>query len=253
MPNIAWNAKEYQQNFSFVPSYGEAVTELITKPQGSFVVDLGCGNGTLTEKLLEKGFRVLGVDDSEDMLRLARRNHPDVTFQKGNALDFALIEKADVIFSNAVFHWLDGEKQQAMLCNLYRNLKPGGELVCEFGGYGCAETVHSALEAVFAERRLKYPRVFYFPTIGQYAPMLEKAGFKVEFATLFDRPTVQNGEDGAADWIRMFDKKPFEGMAHDVQEEIIREAVERVRGKLYKDGQWVIDYVRIRFRARKTQ
>lgn len=33
MPNIAWNAKEYQQNFSFVLSYGEAVTEFITKPQ----------------------------------------------------------------------------------------------------------------------------------------------------------------------------------------------------------------------------
>lgn len=33
MPNIVWNATEYQQNFSVVPSYGEAVTELITKPQ----------------------------------------------------------------------------------------------------------------------------------------------------------------------------------------------------------------------------
>lgn len=33
MPNIAWNATEYQQNFSFVLFYGEAVTELITKPQ----------------------------------------------------------------------------------------------------------------------------------------------------------------------------------------------------------------------------
>lgn len=33
MPNIAWNAKKYQQNFSFVPSYGEAVTELVMKPQ----------------------------------------------------------------------------------------------------------------------------------------------------------------------------------------------------------------------------
>lgn len=33
MPNIAWNAKEYQQCFLFVPSYGEAGTELITKPQ----------------------------------------------------------------------------------------------------------------------------------------------------------------------------------------------------------------------------
>ena len=37
MPNIEWNAEEYQKNFSFVPDYGEAVTELITKPRGSLV------------------------------------------------------------------------------------------------------------------------------------------------------------------------------------------------------------------------
>ena len=193
----------------------------------------------------------MGVDDSDAMLKLAKEDHPEIEFVKGNALDFTLEKKADVIFSNAVFHWLDGEKQQAMLCNLYRNLKPGGELVCEFGGYGCAETVHGALEEIFAEHGLKYPRVFYFPTIGRYAPLLEKAGFKVEFATLFDRPTVQKGENGVADWIRMFDKKPFEGMDGALKDNIITEAQSRVRGKLFVDGQWIVDYVRIRFRASK--
>ena len=42
MPNIDWNASDYQKHFSFVPSYGESVMELLTKPEGAFVVDLGC-------------------------------------------------------------------------------------------------------------------------------------------------------------------------------------------------------------------
>ena len=42
MPNIDWNASDYQKHFSFVPSYyGESVMELLTKPEGAFVVDLG--------------------------------------------------------------------------------------------------------------------------------------------------------------------------------------------------------------------
>ena len=72
MPNIDWNASDYQKHFSFVPSYGESVMELLTKPEGAFVVDLGCGNGMLTKKLAEKGYHVLGVDDSETMLTSRR-------------------------------------------------------------------------------------------------------------------------------------------------------------------------------------
>ena len=102
MPNIDWNASDYQKHFSFVPSYGESVMELLTKPEGAFVVDLGCGNGMLTKKLAEKGYHVLGVDDSETMLRLAEKNCSGISFQKGNAVDFSLKQKADAIFSNAV-------------------------------------------------------------------------------------------------------------------------------------------------------
>lgn len=98
MPNIDWNASDYQKHFSFVPSYGESVMELLTKPEGAFVVDLGCGNGMLTKKLAEKGYHVLGVDDSETMLRLAEKNCSGISFQKGNAVDFSLKQKADAIF-----------------------------------------------------------------------------------------------------------------------------------------------------------
>ena len=249
MPNIDWNASDYQKNFSFVPSYGESVMSLLTKPAGAFVVDLGCGNGSLTPKLAEKGYRVLGIDDSDTMLALAKVNHPEQTFRKGNAINFQLEEKADAIFSNAVLHWIDAKDQQELLNNLVQQILPGGEFVCEFGGYGNAEKVHSTLEQCFRERGLAYPRVFFFPTIGQYAPMLEKAGFRVEYATLFDRPTVQVGPDGLANWIRMFVKEPFREVPEPVQDEIIQETVRRLRGTLWDGDHWSVDYVRIRFRA----
>lgn len=251
--NITWNADGYQQNFSFVPQYGESVMELIDAPKGSFVVDLGCGNGTLTEKLAQRGYRVLGVDASGEMLALARRDHPSLDFAHGDAVDFSLEEKADVIFSNAVFHWIDAHKQRALARNIAAQLAPGGQLVCEFGGYGCAECVHSALESAFQKRGLAYPRVFYFSTVGQHAPLLESAGLRVTCALLFDRPTPQKGENGVRDWINMFVKAPFEGMDDALREEIIAEAVEATRPQLQQaDGTWIVDYVRIRIKAVKV-
>lgn len=249
--NIKWNAANYTENFQFVHQYGEDVMGLIDAAPGSLVVDLGCGNGALSEKLKEKGYRVLGVDASPDMMEKARAMHPDIDFMAGDATEFTLGERADVIFSNAVFHWIDGEKQEKLVKNVADQIKPGGELVCEFGGKGCAELVHSTLEKNFTKRGIPYPRTFYFPTIGEYAPILEKYGLRVEYAALFERPTVQHTENGLEDWIRMFVTKPFEAVPADTADEIIHETVEDLRDRLFADGRWIVDYVRIRFRARK--
>lgn len=51
-----WNAENYSDNFQFVHKYGEGVLDLLTVPKGSFVVDLGCGNGALTEKPVQIGY-----------------------------------------------------------------------------------------------------------------------------------------------------------------------------------------------------
>lgn len=101
------------------------------------------------------------------------------------------------------------------------------------------------------QRGLTYPRTFYFPSIGEYAPLLEKHGLQVRYAVLFDRPTAQSTKDGLADWINMFVKTPFQGMDAGTKEQILAETRELLRDRLYVDGKWVIDYVRIRMKAVK--
>lgn len=249
--NITWDAEQYRQGFSFVPSYGEDVMGLLTVPQGSSVVDLGCGNGKLTSCLADAGYKVTGIDASADMLSLAQKEYPELTFTQADATTFQLDEPVDAIFSNAVLHWIDADKQQQMLCNVATNLRTDGEFVFEFGGHACAEAVHGTLEQIFAEHGRTYPRVFYFPTIGEYAPLLENAGMQVEYAVLFDRPTPQQDGRTAADWIRMFDTAPFADIPEAEAAQIIAEADRRLEKQLCHDGVWYIDYVRIRMRARK--
>ena len=248
--NIKWEAEEYENKFSFVHHYGEDVINMIDAPKGSLIIDLGCGNGALTKKISELGYSVIGVDGSPDMLKLARELHPDLKFIEADARFFNLDEKADVIFSNAVLHWIDDAEQDGLLKNIRGNLKDNGSLVCEFGGFGCAEKVHSSLRKAFNSRGLEYPFYFYFPTIGEYAPRIEKAGFIVKEAFLFDRPTPQEGKDGLKNWIKMFCKRAFMNVSEKDKESIIDEAVENAREFLFHDGTWFVDYVRIRLKAR---
>ena len=232
--NIKWDAKEYKQNFHFVADYGKDVLNLMDVPNGSFVVDLGCGNGVLSAELKSKGYDVIGLDASKPMIELAKKLHPDIDFICDDIRTFKLAEKADGVFSNAVLHWIDEKDQQMMLNNIADNIKTGGVFAFEFGGWGCAESVHSTLEKIFTSYDMQYKRMFYFPTIGMYAPLLEKAGFKVVYATLFDRFTPQVGKNGLTDWIKMFDKVPFEGIDEEMTRKIISEAEDRLRDKLYK-------------------
>ena len=248
--NINWDAQNYSKDFKFVHKYGEDVIELLQSPKGSRILDLGCGNGKLTIKLKEKGYNVTGIDDSEAMLNIARANYNNIEFKKDNALTFKY-EPFDGIFSNAVLHWIDKEKQSDLLKNIASNIKTGGEFFWEFGGLGCAETVHSTLRRIFNEKGFDYKFNFYFPTIGEYAPLVENAGFSLRYAVLFDRPTVQQGENGLENWIRMFNLLPFNGFSDNLTKEIINKACDELKPILYKDGKWFVDYVRIRLRAVK--
>lgn len=250
--NITWDANDYEQGFSFVHEYGSAVLDLIDAKPGARVVDLGCGTGALTAELARRGFEVTGIDASPDMIASARRDHTGLRFEQADALTFALDRPADVVFSNAVFHWIESERQDELLANIAANLVEGGQLVCEFGGYGCAAQVHAALSDAFARHGLAYRHPHYFPTIGEYAPRMEAAGLRATFAALFDRPTPQEGADGMANWIRMFLKKPFEGADDELAQRIVYEAVEAVRPSLWQNGRWIVDYVRIRLRAQKV-
>ncbi len=125
-------------------------------------------------------------------------------------------------------------------------------MVVHFGGYGNNRLIHEALAKAFAEQGYSYQVPFYFPSIGEYASLLEQAGFEVRYAVLFDRMTELMGEDGMKDWIHMFISTPFYAVSEEAQREAIRNrAVELLKKDLYRDGKWYADYVRLRIKAIK--
>ena len=250
--NIKWNADKYTQDFSFVHEYGNEVIGLINREEGASVLDLGCGNGALTKKLSELGFKASGLDASPELLQIARKHYPELTFYQGDATEFELPGKVDVIFSNAVLHWIAKDKQPDLLRCVYHALNENGQFVFEFGGSQNNVLTHEGLRQAFAARGLEYKMPFYFPTIGEYASLMERAGFRVEYALLFDRPTELKGDNGLYDWIDLFIRTPFGGVDEGMRKEIIADAVERLRDKLFRDGKWFSDYVRIRGRAVAT-
>lgn len=249
--NIQWDAKGYVNDFSFVHQYGADVLGLIDLADKKSVLDLGCGNGALTKKLSDLGLEAIGMDASLELLEIARNTYPELVFYAGDATQFELPEPVDIVFSNAVLHWIDQSKQKALLHCVYEALKEGGQFVFEFGGKGNNALIHTQLAQAFARRGLTYQMPFYFPSIGEYAQVLEQTGFHVVYAVLFDRMTPLKGEDGLADWIRMFVKTPFTGVAEAEQATIIAEVVSNLKEELWQDGTWYADYVRIRCKAIK--
>lgn len=249
--NIEWNAKKYTDDFSFVHEYGNDLVQLIDIGENSAALDLGCGNGALSRRLSDMGMDVIGMDASAELLDIARANYPELKFVQADATDFRLSEQVDVVFSNAVFHWIEQEKQKKMLTCVYDVLKENGQFVFEFGGFGNNVLIHKALSEEFLRQGLVYQMPFYFPTIGEYSSLLEAVGFKVQYAILFDRMTKLKGENGLADWMRMFVKTPFKRISDGEQKRIIDNTVNNLEDKLFHEGSWYADYVRIRFKAIK--
>ena len=250
--NIHWNADGYTKNFSFVHEYGSDLIGLFDRKEGT-VLDLGCGNGALTRRLAEAGYSPAGMDASLELLAIAKTSYPELSFFQGDATEFQAPAPYDMIFSNAVLHWIDREKQDDMLRCVNRALKLDGQFVFEFGGYGNNILIHAALERAFQRRGHTYTMPFYFPTIGQYASRLERTGFIVKYAVLFDRMTPLKGENGLYDWLCMFIKTPFAEIGAAEKENILRDVVDQLRPDLYQDGTWYSDYVRIRCKAVKAE
>ncbi len=236
----AWDAAGYQSRFSFVFKFGEGVVELLDPKPGERILDLGCGSGQLTAKIAEAGAIVEGIDQSPDMIAQARANYPSIKFEVGDATSFVLDSPVDAVFSNAVLHWVKNASG-AIAC-IYRALKPGGRFVMEMGGVGNTKALLGAVREVAGELELPW----YYPSIGEYSELLERAGFEVRYATLFDRPTVLEGENGLDDWLVMFGGKMFGAVSEERKREIRLKVADKLRPVFFRDGNWTIDYRRLR-------
>lgn len=227
--------------------------QLLDVKAGENILDLGCGTGHLTKLMQQEGAKVLGIDSSAKMVEKASETYPELNFQVANAEKLSFENEFDAIFSNAVLHWI--KDQRAMLDGVYKALKPGGRFVAEMGGKGNVGILISALRKALQEFNYKQQaetRMWFFPTIGEYATMLERAGFKVTYAIHYDRDTLLNDEDeGIGKWIAMFGSSFLEGVKPEDKEEIIRKVAKMVEPSCRKGDDWYADYKRLRFIAIK--
>src|SRR5262249_7209600 len=189
-PDKTWNASFYDDKSAFVWKHGRGVVELLAPQPGERILDLGCGTGHLTNQIAEVGAEVVGMDISQSMIEEARRLYPRIRFEIADGVDFHFDQPFDAVFSNAAIHWM--KDQPAVTRCIWNALKPGGRFVAEFGGKGNIRAIRTALtNAVNATGQTVSfePFARYYPTIGEYAKLLEAQGFLVIFATHFERPT----------------------------------------------------------------
>src|SRR5262249_39656692 len=96
------------------------------------------------------------------------------------------------------------------------------------------------------------PNPWYYPGIAEYAGLLEKNGYEVTYAILFDRPTpLDDGECGLRNWLEMFGASFTEGLPDTERGRLKEEIEEELRPILFRDGQWAMDYRRLRIVAKR--
>ena len=229
----AWDPASYDSRHHYVTDYGSSLVQVLSPAAGERILDLGCGTGHLTHEMAASGARVLGIDSSPEMIAHARRNYPEIAFELAGAAEFRAETPFDAVFSNAALHWM--KPPEDVVRAIAGALRPGGRFVAEFGGQGNIRSIVGAVG--------KHP--WYFPSIGEYSGLLEAHGLEVTNAALFPRPTPVEGETGLRDWIAMF-------CSSFVSPERVPAIEDALRGRLYREGIWYIDYVRLRICAVKA-
>ena len=237
-----WDPADYARVGAFVAELGGAALDLLDPQPGERILDVGCGEGTLTRRIVERGGSVLGIDNSPEMIAAARANGIDAVVM--DAADMPFFAEFDAAFSNATLHWVL-EKEGAARA-IFRALKAGGRFAGEMGGEGNLQKLRDALDEELVIRGYAPPveASNWYAAPEDFAAVYEAAGFREVDARLIERPTAI--EHGVAAWVTTFRK----GWLDRAQ---VPQAERAEIGNAVADriGSNIADYVRLRFIMRK--
>jgi len=243
-----WSPETYLRHGAFVSLLGEPVVQILAPKAGERILDLGCGEGILTEKIIESGADVLGMDNSAELIEGAQHRGLKVVCM--DALEMKFDNEFDAVFSNAALHWMSPLSK--VFENVFRALKPGGRFVAEMGGAGNIQTIRMALYNALMRRGID-PAVYDpWSYLGDSSAkvMLQRVGFETRSVTLIRRPTDLQGDIGP--WLETFAGSFMQAVPEDQHPALIDEVRDALQPHLFDPhNKWVADYVRLRFKAVK--
>lgn len=246
-----WDPQLYDARHGFIAKYGEDVVALLNPQPGERILDLGCGTGRLTALIAASGAEVIGLDRSAAMVEQARASYPHIEFVVSDAANFRLERSVDAVFSNATLHWIT--RPEAPVARVWEALRPGGRFVGEMGGKGNIAAILRGISAALKTLGVPPPDapLWYYPTLGEYAALLERQGFHVSMMAHFERPTPLEGADALRHWLIMFVPHLLDRLPDGARDRFFERVEEEARPALWWNGVWYADYVRLRFAAEK--
>ncbi|WP_457601573.1 GNAT family N-acetyltransferase [Hydrogenivirga sp.] len=146
------------------------------------ILDIGCGggNGTILLSQIFKGAEVVGIDKSEELIRVAKKRvkGDNPVFIHTDFLEFEDGSGFDMMFSNNVFHWF-GHRAEEAYSKVHAFLRVGGYMCIHQGGAWSYFPLRYVMESMLREKGVKVPPYpLFYPTVAEMKELLEDVGFK---------------------------------------------------------------------------
>ena len=219
-----------------------AALDLLDPKPGERILDVGCGDGALSLKIIDRGAEVVGIDSSPELVAAARA--AGVYAELLDAADMTIDRQFDAAFSNAALHWMLDKQRVAGA--IFTALRLGGRFAGEMGGEGNLAALREALDTELVIRGYQPPLEAsnWYPTPDEFAAVYESAGFTQVDARLIERPTML--EHGVGRWVTTFRRGWLDraGVPEEERADLAAAVAERA-------GSNIADYVRLRFTMRK--
>ena len=262
---FSWDAEDYRQSSSQQKKWGRELLLKLHLAGDERVLDIGCGDGKLTAELagrLPRGF-VLGIDSSEEMIGFAREafppeRYPNLAWEVRDARDLDYEDRFDVVFSNAVLHWI--RDHLPVLEGIERSMKPGGVALLQMGGKGNAAEVVKVMARVMGREEWSGYFKDFTTTYGFYGPeeytgWLIQVGLTPKRVEFVFKDMVHKGREGLAAWIRTTWLPFTQRIPEDLRARFIYEIVDGyiMRYPADADGLVHVEAIRLEVEAGKRR